>query len=395
MNIAPRNPRLFVAFALLGAVSLAPGCGGDDPMPTPAPDAAPPTADGDAPDGTGGGVEAGITADAGAPPDVAPREAGTPALYGDQPFTIAILPDTQFYVQSYPDMFMAQTNWIAEQKASMKIAFVLHQGDIVETPTLQSEWGRANTALGVLDTAKIPYVLCAGNHDIQWNAMTRFAPLLNQNYPATKFSPHHQGSFEAGKIENSYFLLPAGGRTWLIVSLEFGPRNEVLAWADGIFKMHADKPAILLTHAYMYIGQERYDNVKYPEGKHFWNPHVYRMPGTTNDGEEMWQKLVSKNDNILFVFSGHATWPEGAAGLLSTRRANGYYVHEMLANFQGCPSDHMCVNRDTMKPVRGGEGMLRTITFEPEFRRAFVKTYSPYLQQSRVETNHQFELPLE
>jgi hypothetical protein len=206
----------------------------------------------------------------------------------------------------------------------------------------------------MLEAAKIPYVLCAGNHDT--NLMNRTAALMNQNFPTTRFAPALQGTFEPNKIENAYYFLPAGGRTWLIVSLEFGARDEALVWADGIFKQNADKPAILLTHAYMYIGQQRYDWIKYPDPKQYWNPHGYNMPGTTNDGEEMYQKLVSKNDNVLMVVSGHATKNEGATGLLSTKRANGYYLHEMLSNYQGCPSDYMCINPETMRPVRGARG---------------------------------------
>ena len=175
----------------------------------------------------------------------------------------------------------------------------------------------------------------------------------------------------------------------------------MVAWADQIARQHADKPAILLTHAYMYLGQQRYDWIKYPDPQQYWDPHYYNLPGSTNDGEEMFQKMVSKNDNILMVFSGHATWPEGSAGLLSTKRANGYYLHEMLSNYQGCPSDIMCVNRDTMRPVRGGEGMLRIISVDPSNRRALVQTYSPYLKMSHLDTArnagapHSFELPLE
>jgi hypothetical protein len=380
--------RLFAALALIAA---APGCGSEDADPPDGGGATPLDGGGAADSAPASPDGAPVTADATPlPSDGPPREGG--ALYGTEPFTIGVLPDTQFYVQSYPDMFMSQATWLAQQKTALNLAFVLHQGDIVETPSLQAEWNTAIGALDVLTKAQIPFVLSAGNHDI--DTRTREAPLLNQNYPAAKF-PHVQGTFEPNKIENSFHLIPAGGRTWLIVSLEFGPRDEAVAWADGIFKMHAEKPAILLTHAYMYMGQERYDHIKYPEGKHFWNPHVYRLPGTTNDGEQMWQKLVSKNDNILLVFSGHATWPEGAAGLISSRRASGYYVHEMLANFQGCPSDYMCVNRDTMKPVRGGEGMLRVIKMDPANKRARVETYSPYLNQSRMETNHTFEIPLE
>src|SRR6185436_3241222 len=130
-----------------------------------------------------------------------------------QPFSIVLLPDTQFYAQSYPEMFVAEAAWIAEQKEAMKVAFVLHLGDIVETPTQQPEWTRADDALKMLEAAKIPYVLCAGNHDT--NLMNRTAALMNQNFPTTRFAPALQGTFEPNKIENAYYFLPAGGRTWL------------------------------------------------------------------------------------------------------------------------------------------------------------------------------------
>jgi hypothetical protein len=343
--------------------------------------------------------DGGLAADAGAPdgdltppPDAGPLGDGG-SLYGTQPFSIVLMPDTQFYVQSYPEMFTSEARWIAEQKDAMGISFVLHLGDIVETPTLPGEWGRADQSMAMLDAAHIPYALCAGNHDI--DTRTREGTLLNMTFPPSRFAPRLQGTFEPDKVENSYHLMEGGGRTWLVVALEFGPRDEVVTWADAIFKAHADKPAILLTHAYMYLGDQRYDNVRFPDPKQYWNPKNYVLPGTTNDGEDLWQKLVSKNDNVVFVFSGHATFNEGAAGLISTRRPNGHFLHEMLSNYQGCPSDFNCINRMTKKPVRGGEGMLRIVHVDPASRVAKVRTYSPFLMMSRMEPEHQFDLSLE
>jgi hypothetical protein len=389
-----------LAWLPLGILLAAPGCGSDDNA-APTSDAGPTLSDsGPAPDGE-------------AAPDTMPvstADASPPgadgALYGNEPFSIVLLPDTQFYVQSYPEMFQADVEWIAAQKDALKLAFVLHLGDIVETPTEPAEWSRADKSMAILDAAKVPYGISAGNHDI--DLRTRAATLMNQTFPKTRLSQHLQGTFEDGKVDNAYYLFPAGGRTWLVVALEFGPRNEAVAWADSIFKANADKPAILVTHAYMYLGQQRYDYVHFPDPAQYWNPHGYGLPGSTNDGQEMWDKLVSKNDNILFVFSGHATWPEGAAGLLTTKRANGYYVNEMLSNYQGCPSDYMCINRMSHKPVRGGEGMIRIVHVDPTALKARVETYSPYLDKTvcqpafsscpaahHSEPEHQFEVPLQ
>ena len=329
-------------------------------------------------------------ADAGIPPSDASFPDGGPRLFGDgEPFTIIVLPDTQFYVQSYPDTFDKEVRWVRAQKEALNIAFVLHVGDIVETPTLQAEWALAGGFLGMFD-GFVPYALAAGNHDIIQN---RQAPLMNATFPLARFNPYLKGTFEPSKIQNAYYLFPASGREWLVVTLEFGPRDE-LAWADSIFKMYADHPAILLTHAYMYIGEQRYD-ITQTNWLQYWSVYTYMLPGSINDGQQMWQKLVSQNDNVLFVFSGHATYPGGAVGRISTRRPSGAWVHEMLSNYQGCPVDFMCVDPTTHIPEQGGKGFLRKVRVEPASKRVLVETFSPLLNQSKTDPANQFELPLE
>jgi hypothetical protein len=39
-----------------------------------------------------------------------------------------------------------------------------------------------------------------------------------------------------------------GGVDYLILALEYIPRQSALDWADGILKANADKPVILVTH---------------------------------------------------------------------------------------------------------------------------------------------------
>jgi hypothetical protein len=340
--------------------------------------------------GEGGTVD---RPDSGIPPADATFPDGGPRLFGDgEPFSIILVPDTQFYVQSYPMYFESEMRWIVDNKQAHKIAFALHLGDIVETPVLPAEWQRASTFLGMLD-GMLPYSLAAGNHDIIQN---REAPLMNSTFPLSRFNPHLKGTYQPDKIQNAYYLFPAAGREWLVVSLEFGPRNEVLAWADGIFKMHADKPAILLTHAYMYLGDQRYDITKKATWVQYWSPYDYPLSGSINDGQQMWDKLVSINDNIIFVFSGHATNVGGAVGRISTRRASGAWVHEMLSNFQGCPSDFACEDPKTHVREEGGKGMIRKVLVEPAKRRALVETFSPVIGvDPKTDAANQFELPLE
>ena len=93
-----------------------------------------------------------------------------------------------------------------------------------------------------------------------------------------------------------------------MISLEFGPRKEVVRWANQIAAEHKDHAAILITHAYMYFNETRYDWEKYGE-KQFWNPHSYPVAEATNhdvhDGEELWRELVSKHENFIMTLNGH------------------------------------------------------------------------------------------
>jgi hypothetical protein len=387
------------ALGLLGPLAIAAvGCG-DESAPSPLWDAAvaleagrPEAAviDGLAPDSPS------VEGDAAAATDALPSDGGMPA----PAFSIVVLPDTQFYSWVHPDIFEAQTRWIVEHAAERHIAFVLHEGDIVETAFARDQWQRAAKALHALDGV-VPYVLAAGNHDLLTGTMglTSEAPLMNEFFPVARFmqNPWFKGTFEPDKIQNSYQVLRAGNQEWLVLSLEFGPRDAVLAWADGLLSTYSSLPAILVTHAYMYAYNERYDRGKPGEcaGKQCFGPHNYGLPEPINDGEEMWQKLVSKHDNLHFVLSGHMVG--NAASRLRSVRASGTHVHEILANYQACavynPGDpSSCLDAETLKPTKGGDGYLRIMTFDPDRHTVDVQTYSPYLDMYKTSEANQFRL---
>src|SRR5687768_5517330 len=61
------------------------------------------------------------------------------------PWTLVVLPDTQQYAERYPDIFLAQTRWIADQADALDIRYVLHVGDVTEWST-PGEWQLAERA---------------------------------------------------------------------------------------------------------------------------------------------------------------------------------------------------------------------------------------------------------
>lgn len=323
------------------------------------------------------------------PVGVAPSEndGGVSDATGAAAFTAIVLPDTQYYAAAFPDIFDSQLRWIAGQIEAQKIAFVLHEGDIVDSD-VPEQWMTASRALHMLD-GRVPYVLAAGNHD--YGRLADRMGMMNVYFPPAMLAldPTFGGTFEEGHSENSFSLVPAGGQTWLLLTLEFGPRDETLRWAEGILKSHAGSPAIVVTHAYLF-GNERYDHARVARP---WNPHDYVMAGqpgsSINDGEEIWRKLVLPNGNVKLVLSGHVIEPP--VGRLTSTRPDGTRVHQLLANYQSCA--YPCETLDGVT-VRGGNGFLRILRFDPDAKTLAVTTYSPYLDAWKHDPDNEFVLPL-
>jgi hypothetical protein len=296
------------------------------------------------------------------------------------PATIVVLPDTQYYATgAYPGVFDLQTQWIVAQKSALNIAVALHVGDIVDWD-MDQQWTIANPAMRLLDNV-VPYDVVPGNHDYGSSARKT----MMNDYFAPASLPWVTGTMVQGQIENNFMLVDIGPRKWLVVGIEFGPRDAVVAWADKVLKAYPTVPAILVTHAYLYNDGNRYDiNIGGYDTTaskwQAWNPQYYGFTASEgiNDGEAMYQKLVLPNSNVKMVFCGHM---EGWARRTDTR-PDGTTVHQMLSDYQWLDDQNF------------GFGYLRTVQIDYDKRKINVRTYSPYLTQYMVDDANQFTLDL-
>jgi hypothetical protein len=294
-------------------------------------------------------------------------------------FTVVVLPDTQYYSSSHPEIFAAQTRWIVEQKSARNIAVALHVGDIVDGANDPAQWTVANSSLRLMD-GLVPYVLVPGNHDSDSNRVG-----LIDNYFAPTTMQWITNTMTTGQIENNYTLVDIGPQQWLVLGLEFGPRDAVLTWADGVLKAFPTKPAIIVTHAYLYGDGTRYDVAKsgldssQPNFQAFIpQSYYYTTKEGSNDGEQIWQKLIVPNPNVRLVFCGH----DNGAARLASLRPDGSRVHQMLSDYQWLDDS-------------GGSGYLRVLQFDYGQKQIRVQTYSPYLDQFMTDDANQFTLSLE
>jgi len=288
-------------------------------------------------------------------------------------WSLVILPDTQNYSTSYPGLLNLQTQWIVDNKDKYHIVYVLQNGDVTNHDS-KLEWQRAGRAFSRLDGV-VPYALVPGNHDYCGGSAKDRTTLMNNYFPPSRFAkwPTFGGVMEKGRIENNYHLFQAGGRKWLIIGLEWGPRDQTLAWADKILTKYQDRQAIIMTHAYLYSDSTRYDWRQ--KGKsQSWNPHAYFTPGSINDGEEIWHKVLKKHPNVFMTINGHVC--NDGLGFLLSQSDHGNPVYQMLVNFQ-------------IKPL-GGESWLRLLEFLPDGKTIQVKDYCPLYDKYNTGPENQF-----
>ena len=83
----------------------------------------------------------------------------------EAPFTVVMLPDTQRYSMSRPDLFCAQTEWVKRARDRENIVFVTQVGDIInDRSKIMSQWTVASNAMARLDGV-VPWGVTLGNHD--------------------------------------------------------------------------------------------------------------------------------------------------------------------------------------------------------------------------------------
>ena len=287
----------------------------------------------------------------GEPPSTASAPSPLPFVAGSE--TLVVLPDTEGYTGRRPEILEAMLAWVADEREGRAIRGLLHVGDVTNDNT-PAEWANARAAFDLIE-GKLPYVLAAGNHDYDGQANRR--TLMNDVFKVATLRtwPSFGGVYEEGKLENHFQLFAIHGRPWLVISLEMGPRRDVITWADRVLANHPGHLVIILTHAYLFRDNERFDHRRGPERG---TPHDFFGDGA--DGEMLWTSLASRHANVMLVVCGHVA--SVAVGYRRDEGIHGNVVHQMMVDYE---------------KLRGGMGFLRLLEFLPDRKTVQVRTYSP------------------
>lgn len=252
-------------------------------------------------------------------------------------FTLIVLPDTQNYAASYPQTFDAQIEWIVAHRESLNIAFVAHEGDIVDDFGIESEWQVADDAMSRLEDPVetglpegMPYSVLPGNHD-------QPTILFNQYFGISRFTGRsYWGGHHGTDNDNNVSFFSAGGMDFVVVSLEMDPSAGAIAWADSVLGAHPARRGILVSHNLTDVGGA-------------W------------DGEgDVIHDAVRDNPNLFLMLCGHRSGESMRADSFG-----GNTIRTLLACYQSLPA--------------GGNGWLRIMKFQPALDQITVLTYSPTL----------------
>ncbi len=277
-------------------------------------------------------------------------------------YSFAVLGDTQILAVSYPDKFTALYDWVLDNVEEKKIKYVIGLGDITDDDT-NAEWALAKKNITRMNGI-VPYSLVRGNHD-SVNQMKKY-------FPMSEFGSTVTGTYESNSIINSYHKFAVGDVKYLLFTLDYGAYDEVLDWAADIIEAHPDHNVIITTHAYMFRDGTTLDagDVVPPSNK---GPKY-------NNGDQIWDKLVKKYENIVLVLSGHDPCDKVVAA--QEKGVNGNTVTQMLVDPQG------------VDKAQGGVGLVTMLYFSADGKTMQVETYSTDRRAFFLEEN-QFTLTLD
>ncbi|GAB2974962.1 metallophosphoesterase [Frigoribacterium salinisoli] len=310
-----------------------------------------------------------------AAPTAAAAPTPAPGAPGDASrFTLAVLPDTQFYSRYSSDQFVprygvdpfeTQTAWLAEHADELGVPFVAHLGDVVDRAGTEREWVAADRAMANLEEAGLPYSVLPGNHDVLDSSDDLYDTsydLAAEPFPRW-FGPERvaqQTSLEKGSDPtgmNQFHVFEAEGQQFLVLALAWRASDETLAWADQVMADHPTLPTILTTHQLINVANDAVS------------------PEDTDYGDRLWDQLISPNDQIFLTFNGHFH------GTTRDTKVNaaGHEVTQVLMDHQ--------------MAYEGGNGYLGLVEFDLTNDRIDVQTASPWVTSKPQESLTSFDQP--
>jgi hypothetical protein len=265
-------------------------------------------------------------------------------------FSIFQISDTQIYAESHPTDMSDMVDWIVANAAGHKLKMIMHTGDLVNTESVAQQWTDTDTYLTRFDTASLPWMVTAGNHDFctPWSSCPSGAPTTYLSlYGSARFSAlPYWGGTSANDL-NHWTTITVLGQQYIFIMVELDQPAAAISWAEGIITANPGVPVIIGTHQYLRDDTQARSSVK-----------VFRTGG--QGGDALWA-MAKTHDEVRMIMGGHFVAATGEGVQVSVNDA-GHNVYEFIANYQ--------------ERYNGGNGIVRMYRVYPAINLMQMRTYS-------------------
>lgn len=295
-------------------------------------------------------------------------------------FSIAVIPDTQYYTSEKKggkkEMFNAQTSWIAKNAVKEKIAYVIHLGDISDDgEKFPEQWVNASRSMYMLENPQpgypqgIPYGLAVGNHDQTKSQypLTGRTDQYNKYFGIDHFKGKKWYGGNYGKNNDSHFdLFTAAGIPFITIFIEYDSYDEDIEnmndWTSHLLEKYKDRKAIIVSHFILGNNKTAGTNEK-------------GFPKFGKQGQRLIDR-IKRYPNVFLTLCGHV----GANGeAFSQVGYAGNVIKNFLTDYQG--------------RINGGNGLTRLFTFSRSKDLISARTFSPYTGEEETDGDSKFTMP--
>lgn len=299
---------------------------------------------------------------------------------GDEVFSIAVLPDTQYYTGmkhgGTMEMFEDQIKWIRENRQKENIKYVVHLGDITDKNTIP-EWERAAKVMYQLEEDNIPYGMTVGNHDqTPGNQASKGDP----NTPFTKYfgKSHFKGKKWFGgamgnndNADNHFDLFTAAGDKYIALYLVYNEPNKpthdavyekkVMHWADSILTVYKDRKAIVIAHSMLNRVKDEPSETRPGTNSNKVQPNF------TQQGKVVYE-TAKNHSNVFLMMGGHI-----AGEAFRKDEYNGNTIKTYLIDYQARQSAPYSGSKDR----NGGNGLMRLMKINKTKQTLIATSFAP------------------
>lgn len=289
----------------------------------------------------------------------------------DYAYSIAVVGDPQYMTQ-YDRLFGTNYlnrmyKWIADNVETKKIQHVMNLGDITHNDVI-AEWDIAEKAISQLDGV-VPYSLVRGNHDNRTTFYdqkfgTDTSAYMNQQTLVSSYDYEVYDYNGSAQARNTAHEFAGANVDYLVVALDFGAQDDVLEWANGVVEAYPNHTVIVTTHAYLNqygqildetqgvspngksydgVGGQYHGGTNGTQASRLWNGKQWKYQAKSlveepfNGGDDLWEKFISKHENISMVFCGHVESVDIQQRTMTGD--NGNTIQEFVVNPQNIDDD--------------------------------------------------------